>query len=355
MGLDKEKNMQLWQYCRENYFTRRNKYFAYGCRFLESAAELAILLIVVIFIYIMLLYGIKTFWFFFSATPVGQNFAREFPDRARILQNIIYRDIVSFSITLTLKAFWVCLAASFITQPIHIVRIFYNARSLFHKVLFWGLPLAALTATFVKDDLILQNWKTAFVASLVPTLGIFTGCFHFTAKLLPELTLTQQKHHLERSPRKTKIVLAVSFFAGFISFLCYNYLIHPYWSNSGVFDKWDYFLYINGVGESLRGMLLYTLVFLPVWIASILLGVIIGISVLPPWKKAAMLCACGFAAAPFLLYGYSPWGSDTFSHWLIQTGLYEISVPLLLIAAWFSEKKRYHLIVYTPLPIEDNI
>lgn len=354
MQVDKEKIVEYWHRIRRQYLTRRNKHFAYLCKFSENLAELGLLLLFIMMLFIALLYGVKTFWFFFSATAVGQSFAQEFPHRADILRDIIYRNIVLLSATATLKAFAVCLTIAAIAQLLHIARFFYSARNIFYKILFWGLPLTVVVAFFVKKDTGLATQDTALVVSLIPTLCVFTGCFRFAENVIPLIYVKSAINEIERTPRKTKIVLTLSFITGMIAYLCLTLSIAPIWNNGEIFGRVDLFLYKNGVDEGWRFSLFYIWQHLPVWLTAAALGVALGTILMPPWTIPTLLCVAAYGMAPFLIHGYSPWGSESFLHWSANTLLHFAGALLILLCAWLSERKRYHWVAYKPHHFESE-
>ena len=135
----------------------------------------------------VLLYLSKMIWNLYLSTPMGKQFFFSFEERAQIITDIIDKDAVYFSIELTITAFIICLLISVISQILYIARYLYHSRGLFGKIILWALPMTAVVAIYIQSVYEFGNWITAYAASLVPTLCLFSGCFKFSSELLPEI------------------------------------------------------------------------------------------------------------------------------------------------------------------------
>jgi hypothetical protein len=126
-------------------------------------------------------------WHLYIYTQVGKRFIELNWVRAQNIVALLDREMISFSIQLTLEAFTVCLTISAVCQVLHITRYFYLPRGLLGKISLWGLPLTAIVAVYIQPALGLQQLGLTYAVALVPTLCVFSGCFKFTYELLPEI------------------------------------------------------------------------------------------------------------------------------------------------------------------------
>lgn len=179
--------LQKWDYIRDNYFTKENPYFNYGCRFLDASARTLVLLIVSVLLHIGLLYLGRIFWYSYISTPIGQQFIRLFQGRSEIMFDILNKNVVEFSFELVIMAFVICCIISALCQFLHITRYLYQPRGLLGKITLWGLPLAFAVATCIKSIYGFEQWRIAYAVALIPTLCVFMGSFGLTHALLPEL------------------------------------------------------------------------------------------------------------------------------------------------------------------------
>ena len=175
------------EYLFRNIFTRRNPFYKYLANFLDVIIQAGLLVLATTIICIVFMYMCKMTWSVYIATPVGKKFLNMFPVKAQNIVDILNRELIFFSIQLTLKAFIICLVTSALCQVFHIARYLYQPRGFVMKVILWGLPLTALVAIHIQDAFGLKQLGPAYVVALVPTLCVFSGCFKFTYELLPEI------------------------------------------------------------------------------------------------------------------------------------------------------------------------
>ncbi len=171
----------------KNYLTHHHSVINYLYKLLNAILTAILLLIITAIIYIVLLYLSKMLWGIYISTPMGKQFFFSSGETAQIIIDLLERDVVHFSVELTITAFIICLLISAIGQVFYVARFLYHSRGLFGKILFWGLPMTAVVAVYVQSIYEFDSWITAFAAAFVPTLSVFTGCFKFSNELLPEI------------------------------------------------------------------------------------------------------------------------------------------------------------------------
>jgi hypothetical protein len=159
--------------------------------------QAGLLVLAAIVICIVFMYTCKMAWFVYISTPVGKKFLNTFPMKAQNIIDILNRELIFFSIQLTLKAFIICLAISALCQVFHMARYFYQPRGFVMKIILWGLPLTAIVAIHIQDAFGLKQLGPAYIVALVPTLCVFSGCFKFAYELLPEIgTLIEKTYQI---------------------------------------------------------------------------------------------------------------------------------------------------------------
>jgi len=170
-----------------NIFTRKNPFFKYLANLLDVMIQAVVLVLAATIICIVFLFMFKMAWYVYIATHVGKKFLSMFPVEAQSIFDILNRNLILFSIQLTLKAFIICLSISAICQVFYIARYFYLPRGFIGKIVLWGLPLTAIVAIHIQLAFGLKPFGLTYVVALVPTLFVFSGCFKFTYELLPEI------------------------------------------------------------------------------------------------------------------------------------------------------------------------
>ena len=169
------------------FFTPRNSTFRYRRKIRNLMIGTILLLITTVAVNIGLLYLLDMLWYIYTSTPAGQRFVTMSTETLQVILDILRFDSVSLSIDVTLAAFTICLLISAICQVFYIARFLYLPRNFFGKIAMWGLPLAAAVATRIQQIYEFEDWITAYIVALIPTLCVFGGCFRITGELLPEL------------------------------------------------------------------------------------------------------------------------------------------------------------------------
>ena len=171
----------------KNYLTHHHPVINYLYKLLNAILTAILLLIITAIIYIVLLYLSKMLWGIYISTPMGKKLFFSSGETAQIIIDLLERDVVHFSVELTITAFIICLLISAIAQVFYVARFLYHSWGLFGKIFFWGLPMTAVVAVYVQSIYEFDSWITAFAAAFVPALSVFTGCFKFSNELLPEI------------------------------------------------------------------------------------------------------------------------------------------------------------------------
>lgn len=149
--------------------------------------EAAFLISFTIAFYIIILYYVKYWWYLFKSTDVGQAYAEQFYYNYQMTNDVLNRNIYDLSINLTITSFVICFLVSSVCQIFFISRYLYSGRGNFSRIIFFGLPLTYIVATYIMPTNEFNNMDSAFIVAVIPTLCVFMGCFRLSEKLLPEL------------------------------------------------------------------------------------------------------------------------------------------------------------------------
>jgi len=171
----------------QNIFTRKNPYYNYGAKVLDILIQAVLLIIITFILYTLVLYLCKISWNVYVETHIGEKYLQMYPATSQSIFDLLNRNLIQFSMQMTSAAFSICLVISALCQVFHIARYFYLPRGFFGKILLWGLPLAAVVAFRIRPVFGFHPFGFAYVVSIVPALCVFSGCFHFTYELLPEI------------------------------------------------------------------------------------------------------------------------------------------------------------------------
>ncbi len=151
-------------------------------------AQVVLLLACTIGVYILLLYAAKYLWFIYTSTPIGQAYAKYFPQSYQITNDVLHRNLIHLAFNTTLSSFVICLIIGALFQFLHLTRYLYDGRGLIGKIVFFGLPLAYLSALYFSYLGEFGQLDTAFTMTVFPALGVFTGGFKLTEAWIPELS-----------------------------------------------------------------------------------------------------------------------------------------------------------------------
>lgn len=167
-----------------SFRTRLHRYMGTLTNVLQEA--ILLLVITAIIAFLLVLFA-KMMWHMYLLTYVGKNYSAMFPEQVRGFSAAARLNPAWVAGISTIGAFSICILLSIFFQFTHVARYLYHSRGLFGKILLWGIPMTAVVAIFLREYLNLTQWSVAYMVSLVPTLCIFTYCFKFSEKLIPEV------------------------------------------------------------------------------------------------------------------------------------------------------------------------
>ena len=152
--------------------------------FLETIILLCVASAVVTVVFVLC----KIAWYAYIASPVGRYYTIYFPERAKLMEMVLGRDLLTFPLMLTVIGFSAAMIVSALCRIFCITRYLYMSRGMVGKTLGFALPTNLLAAAAVRVLFPpIWHWAVAYMAVLLPTLLVFSYCFRFTMRLLPEI------------------------------------------------------------------------------------------------------------------------------------------------------------------------
>jgi hypothetical protein len=158
-----------------------------SAKLLSIVTEIILLIAFTIAAYICLLYCAKYLWFLYTATDIGQTYAKIFEENYRRTDDLLSRNFISLAVNLTLISFVICFIAGAIFKFLHFIRFFYSDRGFLSRIIFIGLPLTFIVAVYIYYNGNFNQMDVACMVAFVPTLCVFAGCFRFAEELVPAL------------------------------------------------------------------------------------------------------------------------------------------------------------------------
>lgn len=155
--------------------------------FFDTLLKAILLAVVAAFVYTILLYYCKVLWTLYTSTPIGMRYVKSFYQSAGNISDILNRDPLILSIRLTGLSLLVCFSIAAVCQFLHINRFLYVSRGFLWRIVFSGIPLAAVTAAVAQTLFQITHWISAFSVAILPTFCMFNGCFQYTQKTIPEI------------------------------------------------------------------------------------------------------------------------------------------------------------------------
>lgn len=177
----------MFNFDNETWNIIRKQIYRYFQNLFGSINEAAFLISFTIAFYIIILYYAKSWWYLFISTGVGQAYAEQFYYNYQITNDVLNRNIFDLSINLSITSFVICFLLSSLCQIFFISRYLYEGIGYFSRIIFFGLPLTYIVATYFISINEFNNMNSAFIVVVIPTLCVFMGCFRLSEKLLPEL------------------------------------------------------------------------------------------------------------------------------------------------------------------------
>ena len=171
----------------ENMIPGRHQIMSYLGRWWSVVTDAVVLLAITIMVFIVILYVCKILWNLYLSTHMGQMFITLFPDEAASTSQLLQMDLVLLSIWITIYSSLISLGVGAIFRLIYLNGYLYKPFGFLGKTIACGLPLTALVAFYVQPLYNFPAWDTTFLLVLLPTLSVYSRCFDYAEKLLPEL------------------------------------------------------------------------------------------------------------------------------------------------------------------------
>jgi len=168
------------------FFVRKNPVFRYALTAFDVVFQAAFLVIVTAVAFTILLYMLKIAWNTFAYSPVGVRFMDLGLIRTQDIAGLLSSDLIPFSFMLTFKSFKACILAAGICRFVHVSRWLYRPRGKFGRLIGIALPLSAAEGYLLQPVLGFEQFRMAFFAVIFPTVCLFSGCFQFADRLVPE-------------------------------------------------------------------------------------------------------------------------------------------------------------------------
>lgn len=167
-------------------FSRKSPFIRYIKKFLSTIIEAAILMIATWGLCVLLLYVTNMLWQLYLETWMGQDLLVLMPERAQTIIDVSKLNFWRFSAELTITAFLICICISAVGQFFHINRHLYFSQGFLGKVLIWGTALTAAVTYYFFTEYDYSDWRVIAAIVSIPTYCMFTSCFKYSEKLLPE-------------------------------------------------------------------------------------------------------------------------------------------------------------------------
>jgi hypothetical protein len=159
----------------------------YGRNLVDIVTRAILLVICTTILNIIVLYFYNILWHIYRLTYIGSQFVIQQPQRTQMITAILSNDINGLSLNTTLAAFVICMVISATCRTFYLSRFFYQSQGKIGKLVLWGLPLTALVSMYTNSQHGFHSWAAVIPITIVPTLCVFTYCFTFSDRLLPEL------------------------------------------------------------------------------------------------------------------------------------------------------------------------
>ena len=139
--------------------------------------------------YAFVLYFCKMLWKAYSETKVGEMFSQSNEVLYGAIDGVMRQNLFVFSFLVSFTAVKVCLIIALIAQLSYLKRFFYDAHGFLGCMVYSGLPCAVITALCFQSS----SWGISFVVCFLPTLALFSYCFEFIARLVPDTEVLIRK------------------------------------------------------------------------------------------------------------------------------------------------------------------
>ena len=176
-----------WVFLSKRYITKKNPVIAYLYKVFDVFIQSIFLLTFTSMLFLVFFYFFKMFWHLYISLPMGKHFLLQYTEQSQIILRMLNREPITFSIELTVTAFVICMAVSAACQVFYLLRFFYLPQGIIGKICYWGIPLSLLVTVYTKDVYGTERWDIAFALAVIPTMLLFSSCFKFAYRLLPEI------------------------------------------------------------------------------------------------------------------------------------------------------------------------
>lgn len=167
----------------------RNKYpeWRRGINLLSNRlVELVIVSALAVGALALVLYFARGFWAIYIETQVGKIYLADHPQNTAIINTLLATDAAVLALGCAWTALRNLVLVGAACQVTFVLRCLYFSQGLFGRVLFWGLPLAALGAFQPHADP-QTSFPAAMLLALVPTLILMPNTFHLVSNYVPEI------------------------------------------------------------------------------------------------------------------------------------------------------------------------
>jgi hypothetical protein len=118
---------------RKNTESKKSGLFQYIKTLWGALIEAGMLVVFATALYAVLLYFSKMLWNVYIATDVGQYYLAAFPIHAQRTINVLGRNLLEFSLKMTVLSFLVCMGLAVVFQLLHISRFLYLNRGMLEE------------------------------------------------------------------------------------------------------------------------------------------------------------------------------------------------------------------------------
>ena len=139
--------------------------------------------------YAFVLYFCKMLWAAYSETTVGEMFTQSNEVLYMAIDEVMCQNLFVYSFLVSLTAVQACLIIGFVAHISCLKRLFYDPYGFLGCMVFSGLPCAVGTAFYFQPT----NPMISFVVCFLPTMALFSYCFEFVARLVPDTEVLLRK------------------------------------------------------------------------------------------------------------------------------------------------------------------
>lgn len=171
----------------KRFFSRKNPIIRYIYKLLNTAIEAFFLVLATWFICYILMYLADIMWRLYLTTPMGSKYLALFEERAQTIIQVFELDHFYLTVEVTVASFVICFLVGAVCHFLHISYYLYHSRGFFGKLIFWGMPLTALVAFYIKFQFGFSDWEVTCIIATIPTYLLFISSFTYSQSLLPEV------------------------------------------------------------------------------------------------------------------------------------------------------------------------